>query len=339
MLRYFLHRLLLAGVTLLAILAASYAMLRLAPGDPARSMLFGGEASGMVSEKRSEMLQNNPLLADLHLDKSIGEGFLLWLKAVVLRGDFGMSVAVDPGRKVTSLILERLPVTLKLNLWAVFFTYLIAVMLGIYGAVYEGTWFDFASSAALFLLYSLPVIWVALLLQSMFCEGGMWPVFPLQSMAAETDLANDSSWKILWKNFAGYFLPVLCLTYGGLAGLSRYARNAMADSLHSHYILAARAKGAGEERIIFVHALRNSLIVLITLFSGLLPSLIAGSVLIEYIFSIPGMGTLSLLSLSSRDYPLQMALFTFAGALSLLGILMSDLLYMWADPRIKLHRS
>lgn len=339
MIRYLLQRLFLAGLTLFAILLASYCMLRLAPGDPARSTIFGGEGAGMVSENRSEMLRNDPLLAELHLDKSIGVGFLLWLKAVATRGDFGVSVAVDPGRKVTSLILERLPVTLKLNLWSVFFTYLIAILLGIYGAVYEGKWFDFASSAMLFLLYSLPAIWVALLLQSLFCEGGVWPVFPLRGMTPEIDLARDSSWTICRKHFAGYFLPVLCLTYGGLAGLSRYARNAMSESLSSPYILAARARGAGEERIVFVHALRNSLIVLITLFSGLLPSLIAGSVLVEYIFNIPGMGTLSLLSLSSRDYPLQMALFTFAGTLSLAGILISDFLYMWADPRIKLHRS
>ncbi len=335
---YILKRILLAALTLLMILAASYAMLRLAPGDPAQSRIIGGDAAGMITADRSEMVRTNPLLSQLDLDKPVYTGFILWLKKVLLHGDFGESVSVDPGRKVMDMIAERIPVTLKLNLWSVFFTYLLALPLGIYAAIHEGKWFDMSSSLAVFLLYSLPAIWVALLLQSLFCEGGLLPLFPLRAAAVQTDWTSQSSWSAAYQGLLSYFLPVLCLTYGSLAGLSRYARSAMAESLRSNYILAARARGIPENTVVWKHALRNSLVILITLFSGILPSLIAGSVLVEYIFSIPGMGTLSLLSLSSRDYPLQMALFSIAGVLSLCGILLADLLYMWADPRIRLDK-
>ena len=133
-------------------------------------------------------------------------------------------------------------------------------------------------------------------------------------------------------------LPVFCLAYGGFAGLSRYARSGMLDVIHSDFIRTARAKGLPEPLVIWRHAFRNGLITLITLFGGLLPSLVAGSVIVEYIFNISGMGSLSLLALSSRDYPLQMALFAFAGMLTLTGIFISDMLYLAADPRIKLSR-
>ena len=134
--------------------------------------------------------------------------------------------------------------------------------------------------------------------------------------------------------FMHYCLLVICLAYGGFAGLSRYARTGMIEVIRQDYIRTARAKGLNEFYVIFKHALRNSLITLITLFAGLLPGLIAGSIIIENVFSIAGMGSLSLLALNSRDYPLQMALFTFGGALTLGGILLSDILYKVVDPRI-----
>ena len=132
-------------------------------------------------------------------------------------------------------------------------------------------------------------------------------------------------------------LPVICLAYAGLAGLSRFTRNGMIEVMHCEYIRTARAKGCTEFEVVCHHGFRNVLITLITLFSGLLPSLIAGSVIVEYVFNIPGMGNLSLLALSGRDYPLQMALFFLTGVLTLGGIFIADLLYGIADPRIKLR--
>ena len=335
MLYYLGKRLVLAVFTLLAILLVSYCLLRLAPGDPTRSSILGGEERGLSSE-RGGLMRNQSLREKLALDKPWPVGFAQWLWKVVRHGDFGESATVDPGRPVTALIAERLPVTLTLNFYAVLLTYLLAIPIGVTAAVRAGGWFDRLSGIALFTLYSLPVMWVGLLMQAWFCEGGRWPFFALK--AAVNDTGEWSIWRLQYEIFRAYALPVLCLAYGGMAGLSRYCRGSMLEVINSDFIRTARAKGVPEGRVIWGHAFRNALITLITLFGGLLPGLVAGSVLVEYIFNIPGMGTLSLLSLSSRDYPLQMALFFFAGTLTLLGILLSDLLYVAADARIRLSR-
>ncbi len=336
MLEYLIKRLLLAMFTLLAILLVSYVLLRLAPGDPTRSELFSAEGQGgAVDAAKGGLMRNTALREKLHLDRPVLVGFVLWLKPVLLEGDFGESVTVDPGRPVTEVIRERLPVTLTLNCWAVALTYLLAIPIGVYTAMREGGWCDQLTAAGLFILYSLPVMWVGLLLQSLLCEGGPLPWFPLKGLTVP-GADRLSIWAYALATARCYVLPVFCLAYGGLAALSRYARGSMLEVIHSDFIRTARAKGVPEHRVIWHHAFRNALITLITLFGGLLPSLVAGSVIVEYIFNLPGMGSLSLLALSSRDYPLQMALFCFAGGLTLAGILLADLLYLAADPRIKL---
>ena len=338
MVAYLIKRLILAAFTLLTILLVSYVLLRLAPGDPTKSSLFGSDSAGTaVNSEEGGLRQNRSMREALNLDKPILVGFGLWLRDVVLHGDCGVSASVDPGRPVTELILERLPVTVTLNFWAVVITYLLAIPLGVYAAVYAGSWFDQISAFLLFVLYSLPVMWVGLLLQALLCEGGQWELFPLKGVTP-ANLDELSTWQLQFEIIRHYTLPVFCLAYGGFAGLSRYARSGMLDVIHSDFIRTARAKGLPEPLVIWRHAFRNGLITLITLFGGLLPSLVAGSVIVEYIFNISGMGSLSLLALSSRDYPLQMALFAFAGMLTLSGIFLSDMLYLAADPRIKLSR-
>lgn len=334
---YLVKRLLLALVTLLIILLTSYLLLRAAPGDPTQSaILGGGETLGTVDEK-SGLAVNQSLRAELHLDRPVLVGFWYWLRKVVGEGDFGKSASVDPGRPVLEVIKARLPATLQLNIGAIILTYLLAIPLGVFGAVNANTRKDEFTSVILFILYSLPVMWVGLLLQSLWCEGGVWPIFPLQGLQVP-GADKLSIWRLQYELAKHYFLPVICLAYGGFAALARYTRNGMLEVLHSDFIRTARAKGLGETAVIWRHAFANALITLITLFGGLLPALIAGSVIVEYIFNIPGMGNLSLLALSSRDYPLQMALFAISGILTLLGILVADLLYVAADPRIKLNR-
>lgn len=333
---YIIKRLALGALTLLVILFASYGLLRLAPGDPTKSsMLGGGEAGSAVSAEKGGLQSNSAMREKLHLDRPIVIGFYYWLKNVC-KGDFGESVAVDPGRPVLDLIAERVPVTLKLNILAVIITYLIAIPIGVYSAKYADSKGDQITGFMLFVLYSLPVMWVGLLLQALFCAGGMWEIFPLKGLTP-VNAQRLGIWELHWEFLKCYTLPVLCLSYGGLAGLSRYARSGMIEALRGDYVRTARAKGAAENTIIWHHAFRNALITLITLFGGMLPGLISGSVIVEYIFTIPGMGTLSLSSLSSRDYPLQMALFAIGGALTLAGILLADLLYTVADPRIRLE--
>ena len=333
---YLLKRLVLALATLLAILFTSYALLRLAPGDPTRSDMLGGDSQhGALDGKSGALRTNTALREKLALDQPILTGFARWLKAAA-RGDFGESASVDPGRSVTAMILERLPLTLYLNCWAIALTYLLAVPIGVFSAAGAGGVADRTVEFLLFVLYSLPVMWVGLLLQSLFCEGGRFPIFPL---GGEIPRGEELSiWRYQWEQLRAFALPVVCLAYGGFAGLSRYTRGSVLQYIHSDFIRTARAKGLTESAVLWKHAFRNALITMITLFSGILPALVGGSVLVEYIFNLPGMGSLSLLALSSRDYPLQMALFTFTAILTLLGILICDLLYMAADPRIRLHR-
>lgn len=335
MLKYLIKRLGLALLTMLVILAVSYSLLRLAPGDPTKSSIMGeSPAQQGLSTEKDALGGNSAMRGKLYLDKPLYVGFFMWMKGVVMHGDLGNSASVDVGRPVVDLITERLPVTLTLNILAITVTYLLAIPLGIYSAMHVNSWLDKVITFMLFFLYSLPVIWVALIFQATLCEGSNWlELFPLRGLTPEST-QNMSIWGALWQQAIHYVLPVTCLSYAGFAGLSRYTRAGMLDVVNQDYIRTARAKGLPEFFVIFKHALRNAMIILITLFAGLLPGLVAGSIIIEYVFSIPGMGELSLMALNSRDYPLQMALFGFAGLLTLSGIMLSDILYVMADPRI-----
>ncbi|MFA6714320.1 MAG: ABC transporter permease [Victivallales bacterium] len=335
MFEYTVKRLGLALLTLFIIMLVSYFLLRLAPGDPTRSSIMDDNpAAGQLSAEKGALGENTAMREKLHLDKPVYVGFLYWLKGVVLYADFGASASIDPGRPVADVILERLPVTVKLNFFAVCIIYLLAIPLGIYSAIYPDSLFDRGTTFFLFFLYSLPGMWVALLLQAYLCQGGLYPIFPLSGLTPDNP-ESMTSWQLLWETAKHYVLPVVCLSYAGFAGISRFARSSMLDVVNKEYIRMARAKGLPESAVIFKHALRNGMITLITLFAGLLPGLVAGSIIVEYVFNIPGMGSLSLLSLNSRDYPLQMALFCFGGALTLGGILLADILYVVVDPRIK----
>ena len=332
---YLLKRLLLAALTLFLILLVSYLLLRIAPGDPTKSSMIGSSGAGAtgLSAEKSELAVDEIMQKKLHFDKPVLVGFGLWLEDVVCHGDFGTSVSVDKGRPVTDLIVERLPVTVKLNVLSILLIDLFAIPIGIFSGVFPERKFDKISTVILFLLYSVPVLWVALMLQTLVCKGGMFPIFPLKGLEPDST-EGLSTWAVTGETLLHYVLPVLCMTYAGFASLSRFTRSAMIDSMRQEYIRTARAKGVGEWDVVFSHAFRNTLVVMATLFSGILPGLVSGSILIEYVFSIPGMGSLSMLALSSRDIPLIMALFSFGGFLTLFGILISDILYVFADPRI-----
>ena len=335
MFEYLIKRLGLALLTLFVIMMVSYFLLRLAPGDPTRSSIMDDNAAAsQLSSEKGALGGNIALRKKLHLDKPVYIGFFYWLKGVVLHADFGSSASIDPGRPVVDIIMERLPVTVKLNFFAVCIIYILAIPLGVYSSIYPDTAFDRSTTFILFFLYSLPGMWVALLLQAYLCKGGLYPIFPLAGLTPDNP-ESLSSWQLLWQTAKHYVLPVICLSYAGFAGISRFARSSMLEVVNKEYIRMARAKGLPEHIVIFKHALRNGMITLITLFAGLLPGLVAGSIIVEYVFNIPGMGSLSLLSLNSRDYPVQMALFCFGGALTLCGILLADMLYVAVDPRIK----
>jgi peptide/nickel transport system permease protein len=332
---YLIKRIGMATATLFVIMLVSYLLIRAAPGDPTKSTFLGensADTSGLSADK-SAFAKNTSLREKLHLDKHPMIGFAYWIKGIILHGDFGDSASVDKGRPVTQLILERLPVTLTLNVCSILFVYIISIQIGIHSAVSKKPGLDNLITVILFLLYSLMNVWVALLLQWLFCKGGVFPIFPLKGLTVSSTWGK-STWQIMFETASHYVLPVFCLSYAALAGLSRYARSGMLEVVNQDYIRTARAKGLPEHTVIFKHALRNAMIILITLFAGLLPGLVAGSILIEHIFNIPGMGSLSMMALSSRDIPLLMTLFAFGSFLTLAGILVADFLYVLVDPRI-----
>ncbi|MFH0911886.1 MAG: ABC transporter permease [Planctomycetota bacterium] len=329
---YILKRLLWLVPTLLVITFVSYVMMRIAPGDPVRARYLGqGAESSTFREGQGRSNAAELFRKRFHLDRPIHVGYALWLEGILTKGDFGESITLNLGTPVWELIRARLPVTLKLNLWAMILIYLVAVPAGIYSAVRRGSLLDRTSSFVFFVLYSLPSFWVGLML--LIAVSRWLPSWPTSGLAPRVS-AGLSYWAILRETGKHYVLPVACLSYGGLAALSRYARVGLLEVVRQDYIRTARAKGCGEARVVLKHALRNGLIPLVVLMAGILPGMIGGSIIIEYLFDIEGMGDLSLTALSSRDYPVLMTLFAFSALLTLLGVLLSDILLVLVDPRV-----
>ena len=334
---YLVKRLALMMLTLVVITLASYAIIRAVPGDPTRSDVLG-DTRRMVTGGGDQSPITAQLRADFYLDRNPVMGYACWLRDVVVNGDFKRSIVVDPGTPTLTVIAARAWPTLKLNLLAVGFIYLLAIPIGIYSAVAHRSFGERVLTLGLFLLYSLPSFWVGLLLLLFFSGGTFLNWFPTGGLTPDADYGwGRSSWQILWETARHYVLPVTCLTYASLAGVSRYARTGMLEVIRQDFVRTARAKGLPERDVILKHALRNGLIPLVTIFAEILPALVAGSIIVEHIFNIPGMGSLTFLALSSRDYPLMMILFALGAILTLLGILLSDLLYVVVDPRISLE--
>jgi peptide/nickel transport system permease protein len=245
--------------------------------------------------------------------------------------DFGNSI--KDNRPVLDHIKESVPVSLIFTFISFVLAYLIAIPLGIYSATHQYTTGDKVSTVILFILYSLPNFWVATMAIVFFGGGDFFAWFPvsgLHSVGAD----ELSKWEY-FKDLAHHVvLPLIIWTYGSFSALSRYMRGSMLEVIRQDYIRTARAKGLSERVVTYKHALRNSLIPIITMMANLLPLAISGSIIIESIFSIPGMGQLSFNAVLYRDYPIIMAVTTISAMLTLFGILLSDLLYAVVDPRI-----
>ncbi|HNR30461.1 MAG TPA: ABC transporter permease [Candidatus Hydrogenedentes bacterium] len=328
---YLLRRFLLIVPTFIGISLITFAIIQLAPGSPIYFKLRGVEGSLRAERDTQEVIEQTKALYGL--DKPLPVQYVRWLGRLVTL-DFGNSLKDQ--RPVLDKIRDALPITLQLNILSIFLIYLISIPIGVYSATHQGTATDSGLTLGLFILYSLPTFWVAMLL-IMFLGGGQWlnwfPVHGLNSTGA--DAWPWGRWFIdrLWH----MALPVFCMTYGGFAGLSRYMRAGMLDTVRQDYIRTARAYGFSERVVIYKYAMRNSLIPIITLLGGLLPAMIGGSVIIESIFSIPGMGWLGFDAVLSRDYPLIMGIFAISALLTLAGLILSDILYALVDPRIRLE--
>jgi peptide/nickel transport system permease protein len=251
--------------------------------------------------------------------------------------DFGPSM-LGTHEPVGGRIWRAFQATAPLMLAAELVIYLIAVPLGIVSAVHRGRWWDRFISFVLFVLYSVPTFVAAMIALLLFCYGGWVKWFPMSGLHSPS--ADELTWGAWLFDYARHaFLPVMCLSIFSLAGMAMYARSSMIDVISEDYIRTARAKGVPERTVIWKHALRNALIPVITLFADFLPAMLGGSVLVEVLFSIPGMGRLSWSSIEQKDYPTLMALVYVDAIVVLLSILLSDVLYYFVDPRINLDAS
>ncbi len=234
---------------------------------------------------------------------------------------------------VSEKIINAVIISAPLMLLASLMIYAAAVPLGIICAVNRGGWIDRAISLGLFLLYSIPPFVAGMLFLLFFCYGSYLKLFPM--LGLHSDGSENFGFAAYILDYLWHiFLPVTCLSLFSLAGMAMYSRTSMLDVVGQDYIRTARAKGVPESKVILKHGLRNALIPIVTLFSGFLPAMLGGSVLIEFLFGIPGMGRLSWESILQRDFPTLMALIYIDAIVVMLSILMTDLLYVFVDPRI-----
>jgi len=258
-----------------------------------------------------------------------------WLMGL-FRGDFGISY--QDKRPITSKLGDAVRWSIVINLISIVLAYLIAIPLGVQSAVHRGQWPDRVISTTLFMLYSLPTFWIGTMAIVFLCGGGYLDIFPPGGVQSTEHSPDWPFTKRLLDWIYHLILPVIVYTYGSLAFLSRQMRSALLEVLGQDYIRTARAKGLPAKLVIWKHAFRNSLIPIITLLASIFPGMISGSVILESIFSIPGMGFLSYGAMIARDYPVIIAVFTIGAVLTLIGILVADILYAVVDPRISYSR-
>lgn len=334
MTRYLLKRLFWMVPLLVGISLISFLIMHLAPGDITTTEAgFNPKASEESRQK---------LRALYHLDEPLIVQYGLWLKRMGTL-DFGTSFAShqrpvfwektdEHGNTAPGMIQEALPVTLLINVLSLLLIVIIALPLGVISALHQNGPPDRAITIFVFVGFAVPGFWLALILMYWLGVAHGWlPISGLHSLGYEHMSAPGRLWDLA-QHLA---IPVFISALSGLAGISLFVRNGMLDVLHQDYITTARAKGLPENTVVYRHALRNALLPLITLLGLSIPGLIGGSVIAESLFAIPGMGKLFYDAVLMRDFPVIMGILTIGAALTLLGNLLADLAYAWADPRVR----
>jgi peptide/nickel transport system permease protein len=370
---YILKRLLLLIPTLVGITFVTFMVMKLAPGDPVMiKLMFAGQgispealAAQLQSEKPAIELPEGYVLFSRNLSKKIhgiedakpdligpynesiildsnvyksfkwvGENavfYLKWVKNIAML-DFGISS--KDKRSITDKIKEALPITLLINILTILIVYTVSIPLGIWSALRQGSTLDKIVMVKMFIFYSLPTFWVASMLLMYFAGGEYYNWFPIMGYQSDVEGLSffqrvvDVAWHLV--------LPIIATTIGSFAFLARFSRSNFLDVVKQDYMRTARAKGLSETKVLYKHGLRNALIPFVTLMGTLLPGLLGGSVIIEQIFSIPGMGMLSFEAVLGRDHNLIMGVATIGAFLTLISLLLADLLYGFVDPRIRL---
>jgi peptide/nickel transport system permease protein len=327
MLNYLIRRLLVSVVTLILITFLIYALIRHMPGTP-----LTVDPAMMDPSKQLDEAEIARLERLYGLDKPWYEAYFVWLTNVV-QLDLGRSISQN-NAPVAGLIVERMWATLLLSISSLVLTYLLAVPIGLWATVHAGTIRERTVSTLLYMLYSLPAFVGALFLQIVLAVKLEWlPLFGMTSDNYESLSLVGKAWDVLLHAA----LPIACFTYGSLAYYSRFIRANMQEVVRQDYIRTARAKGVPPRRVIWHHAFRNTLIPLVTLIGLTLPHLLSGAVILEQIFTWPGMGRLYFEAIVRRDYDTIMGLTLVFSILTLLGQLLADLLYAVVDPRVTYH--
>jgi peptide/nickel transport system permease protein len=334
MIKYLIKRILWMIPMLIGISLISFFIMHLAPGD-----ITDNEAAFNPKASEESRMQLRKLY---NLDKPIIVQYGLWLKRMV-QLDFGNSfkphqkpvfwgVTDKDGNYNKGMIQEALPITLMINMLGLGITLLLAIPLGVLAACNHQNWQDRSITLFNFIGFSIPGFWLSLLLMYWLGVVNHWlPISGLHSLNYDT----LDTWGKLKDSFSHLVMPVLIPSVTGLASITLFVKNGMLDVLYQDYITTARAKGLGEQKVVYTHALRNALLPLITIVGLSIPGLIGGSVISETIFAIDGMGKLFFDSVSSRDFPVVMGILTIGSVLTLLGNLIADIAYAWADPRVR----
>jgi len=304
------------GITLI-----TFFVTQLAPGDPTDLQT---QLNPKISLEAKQKLRER-----YGLDQPLWKRYVRWSKGLV-QLDFGRSF--KDGEKVVSKIAKRIPVTLLISVLSLILILLIAIPLGVGGAVWENSWMDHLITLFVLIGFSMPTFWLALLLMSYLgVDLHILPVSGLHSLDYEYfnffEKVGDVAHHLI--------LPVVVSALTGFAGISRFMRTSMLEVLNQEYIKTAWSKGLSPSKVYFKHAFRNAVLPIVTILGLSVPGLLGGSVIFETIFSIPGMGKLMYDSVMSRDMPVYMAILVISAVLTLLGNLLADLAYRQVDPRIK----
>ena len=349
---YILRRLMLMIPTLLGIMIINFTLIQFVPGGPIETILAqiedessatdrisggGNEVSTSSSDGQYQGSRGLPedFIKDLEkqfgFDKPAHERFILMITNY-LRFDFGESYFRSIS--VKDLIIEKIPVSITLGLWSTLLAYLISIPLGIRKAVKDGSKFDTWSSGIIIAAYAVPGFLFAIMLMVLFAGGSYWKIFPLRGLTSEgfSDFSfiaqvTDYLWHII--------LPVTAATIGAFATLTLLTKNSFLDEINKQYVTTARAKGLAERNVFYGHVFRNAMLIVIAGFpSAFIGVFFGASLIIEIVFSLDGLGRLGFEAAVNRDYPVFFGTLYIFGLISLIIGLISDLMYVWIDPRI-----
>jgi microcin C transport system permease protein len=331
---YFARRFLLVIPTFLGITVAVFLIMQFVPGGPVERRIMQYQMAATSTGRTAEALPEDAIqqIREYYgFDKPVHQRYLLWLRNLA-HFDLGNSYVYQ--EPVWDVIKSRFPVSISLGLTGFLLSYLVCIPLGVYKAIHHGTRFDFLSSTIVFLGYSVPGWALGTALLVVFGGGSFWSLFPLGGFRPDNwDYLNVGQKIVAQAHHM--FLPVVCYMMGSFATLTILTKNSLLENLGQDYVRTAFAKGLDERRVIFVHALRNSLIPLATGLGQVFSLILAGSFLIERVFNIDGMGYLGYTSILQRDYPVALGILAIGSLLMLFGNILSDMIYAIVDPRIR----